>query len=1745
MSAGMRRVAALALLALVVGLALSASEIGAQDLRVQYGDRVTGEIATGSAPDVWRFDGGAGDRVTVRLERIDGNLVPALTVRDPAGELALDVAWLGSDEPVSEATLRLASGGEHAIEVRAGQGAGTYALSLILARPGSAAGRADIALSYGQTVEGELADTAAVDAWSFRGEAGDVIDAVLTPLEGETRPRVALISPTGTTVATGTTLSAVRLPMGGTYTLDVRLADGVAGAYRLALRLRNSATVDTGFLAAPLELGVPVGGRLTSDAPTALYRITGSGTLALALDLADANARADIAVLTENRAVLNTLSGFGQVRAPIALGAQGSVLVEITSPDVTPNSPVEFALHTGALRRAGRNARPLIPGRQQRIAPGAEPVVWFLDARAGDVIELAVTPDVFSPDAQVQVYNPQGDVMLLRRVDAGFRQPLLFAQGGLYEIAIQAGGQGYTLGAEQIGAEGVPFDLVLDRVERGPLAANGALAVTSEVASRADEVWTLDISEVGTWAFDLAASGEGLLALRVESPDGALIAQGVTQPLSRQASLEARVEMPGRYRIAVLNPAEGALGYTLRATPAGGGELTPGETGRGVLLAARPEHRWTVDVLAPAHLRVELRALAGGDLPDTALVGPDGMIVPLTPVSPANPGTLVAQVSQSGTYTLRLSLPESLTSLSYRVGITVESAQNAPAPVVESASLEPLIAAPTPAPALIRVNPLAQILPATRPGPDVLANAPLLTIDGTVRGTISQNAHYQVWRFQALSGQQITLAAVGLAQGAAPDLTLLDEQGEVLARSLAPDRTSNRLSHRFAADGRYFVVVRYVPGGRYLLRTQDRSALDDTLSAVMPGRVIAVGETVRGELLDPDTVEHVYFYAHTGDALQAQVIRPAGSGGVSLRLERVNNAVLVEGQADPARAERTTLSFTTATEGVYRLAVQPVADGFVPGEFALHLALTGSPALTRDGLRLESEGFGALASDDLTDTWLFAAAAGERVTIAVEAGSGGPQPLVVELADTAGTPFLRQESIVGAPAITLDRVSLPRTGVYRLIVGAARGESGPYRVRLVRDTSYLSDAQHALPLNQTVSRVLTGDNTLDVWTFSGSQGDVISAEARAIRGDAGLLSFQVRTQNGTVLTSVAGDATGRAAAPQILLPETGHYTLAIGNLSPEFEGALAYELTVLLESTQARSMGALLPPDGRGAGTLGGADLRDVWLFEGQQGDVARITLTAEGGGVAASVLTTDWHIASTSGRPSMLAVGDQDGPGTLELEPVVLPADGVYTIDVTAPPGGTTDYTVSLTLDSVSALSTVPVDPPGQVEGRISEVAFREAWTFTAQQGDAVSLRVVPDSRATLAPHLTLYAPDGHALVRVESASGEEARLDVYRLPESGVYTVAVSRRLGATGGTEGRFRLEIALDPAPNIATRLLRYGQIGRSWINNTAPLEHWIFEGEEGDVIEARLEVLSGTLDPLLRLYGPDDALIAASEQGDDGLPLIRHRLTVAGSYRIEVERRGGAFGPTQGNYALALNRLYRFASLPGTARTIAYGQRVTGAVDDETPLERWTFAGAAGDQVQAAVRFPADDAALTLNVADPSGALLADGRRGNGRTTIDGLTLPYSGVYVLEVRRSADARTPYSPYELELALSGSVEVVGASGGMLAPGEPVYGRFEEAPASHVWLVRGARDQRLAFSLARLEGSLAADLTLLAPDGTVLLEVAPDPGAAALTTEPVTFEDAGLYAVVVSAREGGSGLRYRLHAAPLDLAPEMATE
>lgn len=1726
----------------VFGAALAWRVAVAQDLRLQYGDRVQGEIGAAPAADIWHFSGGTGDRVTIRIERVEGDLVPSLLVRAPDGQIVLDVPWPQSDATLFETTLRLASGGEHTIEVHARQNtAGRYALSLTLAQAGAAA-RRDVALSYGQTVEGDLIDPMAQDVWSFRGEPGDVVDVTVTPSDGTFRPEVTLFSPTGSVVATtggagsaaGAGLSAARLPLGGTYTVSVRPADARTGAYRLAVYLRSSSRVDTGFVPMPLEVGSPARSRLTGNAPIALFSVRASGVLALALDTSDPQAQIVVNVLSENRALLDSFAGLGSVRASLSLGSLTGAWLEITSPDVDMNTSLDVVVEATQLRIARRTARALPFDATRHAQRLGEPDVWFFDARAGDPIRLSLRPDVFSPDGIAQVYSPGGDLLFQRWVAAGFDQALLLEQTGVYEVVLRGlDVERYHIGLTRSGAGGQSFDLLVDRVERGPLGAPPEPRGSGELSAQSGDEWTLDIEQPGVWLFELAGSPDGPpLALRVETPVGELLGQRVSEPVNGLARLVLEIPAPGRYRVTALNTTAEQAAYALRAAPMTGGLLVPGNPARGVLLGGNAENRWTIRVAAPALLQIQVEGMPDAALPELLVVQPDGLLAPLLPIDAQQPGNMSAPVSESGLYTIVARQPAGVTHTRYLITAAAEPPFDPTPPAAQMAATEQasLIATPEPVTGPLVLDPAEQILPALRPGADALAGAQPMALDTTMRGEIPLNTRYQVWRFQAGAGQNVGITTIGLARAAAPDITLLDEEGRVLARSFRPDRLRNTLEHRFAAAGRYFVTVRYDPGGRYLLRVDDLSRLDESVRGVLPGHVIDFGQTLHAELPGADAPLYAVFYAQEGDQIRLQAARPAGSGGLRISLETVSGAVLAATDVDPSAPWRASLDAHVANEGAYRLVVEPAGGESAAGPVAIHLALRGASALGRDGRVLISEGYGSLDADSPADVWLFSATGGERVSIAVQPVDGQSLPLTVELADTAGVPFLHRASMVGASTVTLEAISLPRSGVYRLLIRTGQGERGLYHVTLARDLSSLSDAQQALPLNRTVSRVLTEENRLDVWTFAGTKGDVISAEARAIRGDPALLSFQIRTQTGDVLTTAAADASGRAVAPQVLLPETGHYTLAVGNVDTTFDGALAYDLTVLLESTQARSMGGVLNGPGYGAGVLSGADLRDVWLFPARQGDLVRVSVVAEGGGVAASILTTDWHIASTAGRPSTLTVADSDGEGTLLLEAVIIPADGVYTIDVSAPPNANTRYTVRLQLEPAGALPAVPVVPPQQVEGRISLANLHDAWVVEGRQGDTLTLRVVADSRATLAPVATVYGPRGEPLIQVRAASDREARLESYILPLTGSYTVEIGRRLAESGATEGRYRAEIELTPGPPVATRLLRYGQVGRSWLNTSAPVEQWTFEGEAGDVVEAQISVVGGSLDPIVRLYGPDEALLAVSGEDTIAGARVQARLPASGIYRIEVARLSGAFGTAQGNYALSLNRIYRAAGL--TAQSMmGYGQRVLGTVDATTAQAHWSFAGAAGDSIRASVRFPMDDAPLVLTVTDPAGEVLASGTRAGGRATIEGLTLPSSGIYVLEVRRLADARARYSPYELELTLIGGRAGRMQAGGLLDWGQPSYGRIDDPSRLHLWTFRASRGNQAVLAVARLDGVLAVELTLLAPDGTALLNEVPAPGVGAVMTEPLTFQETGLYTLVVAARDEALGLRYRV--------------
>jgi hypothetical protein len=180
------------------------------------------------------------------------------------------------------------------------------------------------------------------------------------------------------------------------------------------------------------------------------------------------------------------------------------------------------------------------------------------------------------------------------------------------------------------------------------------------------------------------------------------------------------------------------------------------------------------------------------------------------------------------------------------------------------------------------------------------------------------------------------------------------------------------------------------------------------------------------------------------------------------------------------------------------------------------------------------------------------------------------------------------------------------------------------------------------------------------------------------------------------------------------------------------------------------------------------------------------------------------------------------------------------------------------------------------------------------------------------------------------------------------------------------------------------------------------------------------------------------------------------------------------------------------------------------------------------------------------VRDPAGNTLASGVRDGGDSTIDDFTLPGKGLYTLEVRRPGDAQRTYSPYLLNLALTGTLGQVPSEGGTLALDRAVTGLFAEVPATHAWIFQGEAGQDVSLSVARLTGPLAVSLTLLGPDGSTVFTSASQAGAAnTLSTGPLSLPLGGTYTVLVTGDSSALGATYRLLVQSSTLLEEASRE
>ncbi len=389
-----------------------------------------------------------------------------------------------------------------------------------------------------------------------------------------------------------------------------------------------------------------------------------------------------------------------------------------------------------------------------------------------------------------------------------------------------------------------------------------------------------------------------------------------------------------------------------------------------------------------------------------------------------------------------------------------------------------------------------------------------------------------------------------------------------------------------------------------------------------------------------------------------------------LALTAPDGSVLGDIVGDNSHVALTDMALTA--DGIYQLDVgQAVGDDNAAGQLALHLDLQEAQRAAQRGGGVLDTVQTTVLTTNTTHHWLFAAQAGERVSLRVDPQSpGAPIPLTLQLADSAGRVFLQQESQLGQGALVLDDVLLPRTGVYLALVSGAQQAGGAYRISLARDLRSTRDTERAIRYGETVGKVLVAPNFLDAWTFAGSRGDVITLAARPVRGDVPPLSLQLRTGEGDELTTVISDGTRDGVrAENIVLPATGHYSIIVGNVDAAFDGATAYELTLLLRDSPARSASTVLAYGERVRGTFYIDDHADTWVFEGQQGDEVAAVLSSQTPGLqpTLTLLATDWRAAAASTIKQLQVLGSTQIAEDITATQLdfVLPLDGTYALTV------------------------------------------------------------------------------------------------------------------------------------------------------------------------------------------------------------------------------------------------------------------------------------------------------------------------------------------------------------------------------------------------------------------------------------------------------------------------------------------------
>ncbi|MCU0497069.1 MAG: PPC domain-containing protein [Anaerolineae bacterium] len=433
-------------------------------------------------------------------------------------------------------------------------------------------------------------------------------------------------------------------------------------------------------------------------------------------------------------------------------------------------------------------------------------------------------------------------------------------------------------------------------------------------------------------------------------------------------------------------------------------------------------------------------------------------------------------------------------------------------PSATVASSETAIPIPT-----LTLTPLTPITPTAviTVVPD-FANALPIIYGETVRGSITNENYFVIYRFEAGSGDVITIQMQAVDNDLDTLVILVNSAGE---RLIENDDRATGITDSLIDDftipeaGTYFIIAtRFQEQRGTLIGAFDLTLTSGDTPATPPAdaQMIEYGANVRGTITD-DRYQYIYlFEGLAGDVIEIRMAAARNSDlDTFLYLYAPDESLVAQNDDFNGNSRISLLEEVELPQtGTYRVVATRYNEQFggSSGNFNLMLNRlergSASPDLDLD---MDEISYGDLITDEIAEDELvyfytFEGNEGDRIMLSVnpvQLGSTGLDPIVL-LLDRDGHELIRSDDTLFGRSSLISNYPLPYTGNYIILVGRSplRGGRtvGEFRLLLNdegRDELIIGTQPQTITDGETVQVEFTRNVEDAVITFEGNSGDTI------------------------------------------------------------------------------------------------------------------------------------------------------------------------------------------------------------------------------------------------------------------------------------------------------------------------------------------------------------------------------------------------------------------------------------------------------------------------------------------------------------------------------------------------------------------------------------------------------------------------------------------------------------------------------